>query len=183
MHESKKKGGGEFGVHMAARMRFIQLGPKLYLLVEPAWMFTTDGIKPIEGKEMGVFSTKWGGREKNASVLRNVLMWGLLISDGKREIEINIGAEASRVVAKIQSVPSHTRINVGIPGDEIRLDRILAGEGAGEQREQTAPDDVQELKKIADLALIGEPSDRADDEASAAESLEDEDGEELSFGF
>ncbi len=183
IHESKKKGGGEFGVHMAARMRFILLGPKLYLLIEPAWMFTTDGIKPVEGQDMGVFSTKWGGREKNATVLRNVLMWGLLIADGKREIAINIGTETIPAMATIQSVPSHTRINVGIPGDEIRLDRILAGEGAGEQRDETAGDDVQELKKIADLALIGEPSDAGDDGVSAAESLEDEDGEELSLGL
>ncbi len=132
---------------------------------------------------MGVFSTKWGGREKNATVLRNVLMWGLLIADGKREIAINIGTETIPAMATIQSVPSHTRINVGIPGDEIRLDRILAGEGAGEQRDETAGDDVQELKKIADLALIGEPSDAGDDGVSAAESLEDEDGEELSLGL
>jgi len=186
MHESKKEGGAAFGVHMAARMRFILLGTKIYLLVEPAWMFTTDGIKAVEGKEMGVFSTKWGGREKNPSVLRNVLMWGLLIAEGKREIELNLGTKATPILAKVRSVPSHTKINVGIFGDKIRLDRILSGEGAGEQRVEAkeSVEGPQELEEIANLALLGEPTDDGDGE-QAMDDLDDKnvDGEELRFRF
>lgn len=183
MHESTKKGGSAFGVHMAARMRFIPLGSRLYLLIEPAWMFTTDGIRPVEGKDMGVFSTKWGGREKNAAVLRNVLMWGLLIAEGKRDIEINLGNPTTQAIVKVQSVPSHTKISVGIFGDEIRLDRILGGENAGEQQtEATLADEAQELKTIGDLALIGEPPEDMDG-SEAADELTDENGEELPLGF
>lgn len=49
--------GTQFGVHMSAYMRFIVVGDRLFLLIEPGWLFTTDGITPLEGKEVGRFST------------------------------------------------------------------------------------------------------------------------------
>jgi hypothetical protein len=173
---STKEGGASFGVHMAARMRFMLLGQTLYLLIVPAWMFTTDGIKAVEGKQMGVFSTKWGGRERNAALLRNVLMWGLLIAGGQREIAINLGTAAAQTFVKLQSVPAHTRINVGIFGDAIRLDRILSGEGAGERK------DIEELEEIANLALLGEPT--ADDaDGRTLDDSDEEDAQALSLGL
>lgn len=120
--------GTKFGVHQAARMRFITLGSDAYLLVEPGWFFTEDGVAPIEGRLMGPLSTRWGGRERNAGVLRNLLMWGLLLADGRPTIDIDLGAE--RLV--LDSIPAHARIVAGVEGDQIRLDRVLRGEGAGE---------------------------------------------------
>jgi hypothetical protein len=163
---------------MAARMRFILLGAKLYLVIDPAWMFTTDGINAVEAKEMGVFSTKWGGREKNAALLRNVLMWGLLVAKGQREIRINVATEQAPVLLRLQSVPAHTRIGVGIFGDKIRLDRVLRGEGAGEQ---VGDEDsgVTELDAIADLALLGEPAD--DEVAESGDDVVTEDQDDERF--
>jgi hypothetical protein len=149
----------------------------VYLLIDPAWMFTTDGVNAVEGKDMGIFSSTWGGREKNAWLLRNVLMWGLLIAQGQREIRINLATEETTVLARIQSVPAHTSLNVGIFGDKIRLDRILHGEGAGElvgDEDQGA----KELEKIASLALLGEPPE--DEEVRQFDAAaEDEDGQRL----
>jgi hypothetical protein len=180
MHKSTKQGRGSFGVHMAARMRFVNLTGNLYLLIEPAWMFTTDGVKPVQGTDMGVFSTKWGGREKNAAVLRNVLMWGFILANKKRDIEINVGSRAEKVYMKVRPVPSHTKINVGIFGDAIRLDRILSGEGAGEERGGAKGAD--ELDRIANLALAGEPTDD-DTPLEESKESEDEDGEEEELEF
>jgi hypothetical protein len=180
MKKSTKDDDGSFGVHMAARMRFILLGAKLWLLIDPAWMFTTDGVNAVEAREMGVFSTKWGGREKNAALLRNVLMWGLLVAKGEREIRINVATEQAPLLVRLQSVPAHTRVAVGIFGDKIRLDRILRGQGAGEQLEDE-DSGAKELDAIANLALLGEP---ADDEAADSEDrLDTEDEREEGFLF
>lgn len=174
----------KFGVHMCANMRFFQLGAKLSLLIEPAWMFTSDGVTALGGKEAGLFSTKWGGRERNAAVLRNVLMWGLLVAEGQPEIIINVGTPKVPARVVVRSVPLHTRINVGLAEDRIRLDRILSGEGAGERREAHADagtseaDERDELLKVADLALLGvidddesveDSHDTTEDEADAEE--------------
>ena len=157
--------GTTFGVHMSAKMRFVTIGPRLFLLVEPGWLFTSDGSTPLQGPEVGRYSTMWSGPERNATVLRNVLMWGLLLSRGSSRIEIGVGGAASIAV---QSVPAHTQIKAGLEGDSIRLDRILGGEGAGE----TAPaamggpagtasvsaatdTGADELDHVADLALVG----------------------------
>ena len=176
MKASTKEGGTSFGVHMAARMRFMLLGQALYLLIVPAWMFTMDGVRAVEGKQMGVFSTRWGGRERNAALLRNVLMWGLLIAEGQREIAINLGTEAAEAYVKVQSVPAHTRTNVGIFGDSIRLDRILSGEGAGERK------DAEELEEIANLALLGEPTED-DDEGRTLDDPDEANAQALSLGL
>lgn len=191
--------GTQFGVHMSASMRFIALGDRLFLLVEPGWLFTTDGVTPLEGREVGRFSTLWGGKERNAAVLRNVLMWGLLIGEGRREIAINLGDEARPSAVYMQSVPSHTKLTSGLAGDSIRLDRILGGEGAGEvarsltkhdgARDGSATgatntggaDEVeaadQELDVVADLALIGALLPEEDVIASADDDGDGDDDE------
>lgn len=173
--------GTQFGVHMSAAMRFIALGDRLFLLIEPGWFFTTDGITPLEGAEVGRYSTLWGGKERNAAVLRNVLMWGLLVAEGRREIAVNLGTAEAPVVVYVQSVPAHTKLSAGRVGDAIRLDRILGGEGAGEvRRGGAAPggtggqtyDADEELDVVADLALIGALA--ADDESEREREVDDE---------
>lgn len=191
--------GTQFGVHMSAYMRFISVGDRLFVIIEPGWMFTTDGITPLEGKEVGRFSTLWGGKERNAAVLRNVLMWGLLIADGKREILVNVATAKMPVYVSVHSVPIHTKVSHGIGGDAIRLDRILGGEGAGEVKRDVGSDEVegdQELDDVADLALVGaletddKPSDRVaagelrgDDDDSGEEDESGEEEEELELPF
>lgn len=150
--------GTTFGVHMSAEMRFLTIGARLFLLVEPGWLFTSDGMMPLQGPEVGRFSTMWNGPERNATVLRNVLMWGLLLSKGTSRIEIGLGPTA----VVVQSVPAHTQVKAGLDGDSIRLDRILGGDGAGEtavEAESAQADEVasgsDELDRVANMALVG----------------------------
>ena len=195
--------GTQFGVHMSAAIRFILLGQRLFLLVEPGWLFTTDGVTPLEGKEVGRFSTLWGGRERNATVLRNVLMWGLLVAEGRREMALNLGTASSPLNVYLQSVPVHTKMTAGLAGDVIRLDRILGGEGAGEvgrdsrdDREASGVDtatsstgegdlDDSELDVVADLAVLaaltaedGDSGRQQSDSAGERLNQEDDDAEE-----
>lgn len=154
--------GSQFGVHQAARMRFINLGDA-YLLIEPGWFFTTDGLTPLEGRQVGILSTRFGGRERNQAVLRNLLMWGLLLSQGQQTIDIALGAET----LVLDAVPAHARVIIGVDGDTMKLERVLGGDGAGEVRsEQPASpyadgqderdsDESDELDRIIALEASG----------------------------
>jgi hypothetical protein len=124
----KSPNGDEFGVHHACKLRFINLGGNVFLLVQPGWTFTSDGSNPLPGKKLGMLSMRWGGRERNAAVLRNTLMWGLVLSGGQAEIMLEVGSDSIRVAA----VPAHSQLSVGIRDDSVQLSKILGGEGAGE---------------------------------------------------
>ena len=162
--------GSSLGVHYAARIRFIVLGEDVYLLVQPGWMFTSDGVTPIDGKRMGVLSTKWGGKERNGTVLRHVLMWGQVLSGGGALVEVECGG--GQVLA-LESVPSHARTMVGLTGDTLRLDRILGGEGAGELQ---IGDD--ELDAAADIRTNGAFAGGSGDEYGEGPDPEDEIGDD-----
>src|SRR6185503_8999548 len=60
-----KTGESPLGIHRSARMRFILLGDTPHLLIEPGYFFTSDGVTPLEGRQVGILSVKWGGREGN----------------------------------------------------------------------------------------------------------------------
>lgn len=142
--------GSSLGIHYAARMRFLALAERVYLLVEPGWMFTSDGVTPLEGLQVGVLSTKWGGHERNAGVLRNVLMWGLLLAGGEQRIRMECGAET----LVLESLPAHVDLNVGVEGDTIRLDRVLSADASGEVVAE-AGEAIDELDGIASLREAG----------------------------
>lgn len=116
------------GVHRSARMRFAVVGGRLHLLIEPGWFFTTDGVTPLQGRQVGVFSVKWGGREGNDTVLRSTLMWSRLLAARGDLITLPTGGTAIKVAV----IPTHGRCNLGIGSDAISLDTVLAGDSAGE---------------------------------------------------
>jgi hypothetical protein len=136
--------GEPFGVHHAAQLRFINLGGYAFLLIQPGWTFTSDGASPLPGKQRGMLSMRWGGRERNAAVLRNILMWALVLSKGQPEIVFDLGPETMRVSA----TPAHSQLNVGVRDDSLQLSKILGGDGAGETED---PGDADELDRVATL--------------------------------
>jgi hypothetical protein len=148
--------GTQFGVHHAAKLRMIVLGRAPFLLVQPGWYFTTDGVLPLEGSAMGVLSTRWGGRERNASVLRNVLMWGLLLANRKQSIQFDLGSDA----LTIGPVPAHSQISVSVSEDSVRLDRILgggdhAGEvGGGLDEEAVVEDEIDQIARLKEVGAF-----------------------------
>jgi hypothetical protein len=123
-----RSGTAPLGVHRSARMRFIVVGERLYLLIEPGWFFTTDGVTPLDGRQVGVFSVKWGGREGNDTVLRSTLMWSRLLAARGDSIALHTGGAPIKVAV----IPTHGRCNLGIGSDVINLDRVLSGDSAGE---------------------------------------------------
>lgn len=151
------------GVHKSARMRFMELGRKLHLLIEPGYFFTSDGVTPLEGRQVGVLSVKWGGREGNDTVLRQTLMWARLLAAGGSAIVLPVGGGASITVAPF---PIHGRTNLGILGDSTHVQRLLSGEAAGEIATEG---DIDDLDIVAAAHERGE----LDVEEGPRESVED----------
>lgn len=140
----------KIGIHYSARMRFLILGSRLFLLVEPGWMFTSDGVTPLEGKQVTVLSTKFGGKERNAAVLRNLLMWGMLLANREERIRISLGG--SQLV--VDPVPALASAPVGIDGDAMNLDRIFS-EGAGGEVTEDQTANEEELDEVLAMAVTG----------------------------
>lgn len=114
-------GGKGNWVHQAARLRFETLSSQLFLSVEPCWMFTTNGYRPVPSKEAGPLAMSWGGRERNGSILRHVLMWSEVLANGKREARIP-AADQSITIGKM---PVTVRMPVSIADDHVGIAALL----------------------------------------------------------
>ena len=82
-----------FWVHHAARIRFKRLGDRFFLMIEPTYFFTIDGETAFAGQKMGRMVMMWGGRQRNADILRNFVFWAKTIARGSRQLRIRTGGE------------------------------------------------------------------------------------------
>jgi hypothetical protein len=147
---AKRPDGEPIGIHYSAKIRFLILGVRVFLLIEPGWMFTSDGVTPLEGKQVTILSTKFGGKERNAAVLRNVLMWGMLLTDRQDRIRVSLG---NRDLV-IDPVPARASIAAGVDGDSMKLDKILADD-AGSEVLPYSDGDGGELDQVLTMATLG----------------------------
>ena len=111
----------EFWVHLAADIRFYRIWNRFFLKLTPCFFFTTDGKRPLDGKQQGKMAIRWGGKQRNANILRDVLFWSTLLKGKQPQITIPAGAEQLIV----QAIPAITRINKGIRGDHIRFSKLM----------------------------------------------------------
>lgn len=113
--------GAEFWVHQAAWLRFQALGDSLYLLIDPCYIFTSDGERPLAGRTVGPLSMQWTGKERNAAVLRHIIFWARTLGRGKTKLEIETGA--APIV--LSGIPALARVNRGIDFDHIAVGSLL----------------------------------------------------------
>ena len=55
--------GQTFWVHLAADIRFYRIWNRFFLKLTPCFFFSTDGKRPLDGKQMGRMSIRWGGKQ------------------------------------------------------------------------------------------------------------------------
>jgi hypothetical protein len=110
-----------FWVHSAADIRFYRIWGQFFLKMTPCFFFTSDGKTPLDGKQMGRMAIKWGGRQRNPNILRDLVFWATLLRGNKPEISIPAGAE--RIV--VQPLPATARASRGIRDDHIRFARLM----------------------------------------------------------
>jgi hypothetical protein len=113
--------GTSFWVHHAARMKFMRLGPKIFLQLEPTYLFTSDGHHLLAGKSMGRMVIMWSGRQQNVDILRNFVFWMRFLSRGQKEITIPAGS-GSLVLSALSGTAA---MNVGIEDDHVRIGSLM----------------------------------------------------------
>ncbi len=110
-----------FWVHHAAWLSFLTLGEGLFLHVEPCYVFTSDGKIPLSGKAVTPLSVKWGGKERNAAILRHIVFGGRTLSSDKVQIHLQTGGQD----VIVSSVPAHANANFGIADDHVQFRSLL----------------------------------------------------------
>jgi hypothetical protein len=115
-----------FWVHHAARIKFKRVGEKLFLSVEPLYLFTSDGNLTVAGKYAGKLSLLWGGRQQNPDVLRNLLFWGAVLAENEKAITIRTGDKP----IILSPIPASAQLDRGVAFDEIRIKALLAQDDA-----------------------------------------------------
>ena len=68
-----------FAAHRSVQLKIETIENDFFLLIEPCWSFTKNGITPIRGRKMNVLSNYWRTREHNSSYLRDVFFWAYFL--------------------------------------------------------------------------------------------------------
>ena len=114
--------GSFFWVHHGAELRFLTLGEGVFLCVEPCYVFTSNGREPLTGPRVTPLSMKWGGKERNAAILRHVVFWARTLGRGKARVEVQTGAKPITILG----IPALSRTTFGIEFDHIGLKALIA---------------------------------------------------------
>lgn len=112
---------GAYWVHQAARIAFETLGAGLYLSIDPTYLFTTDGFKLVPRDSAGPLAMQWGGKERNGTILRHVLMWSDVLAKGKRDAVIETG-EQTTVIGRL---PTAVEVPIGLSDDHVRVGALM----------------------------------------------------------
>jgi hypothetical protein len=120
-----KKGNADgtrsFWVHHAAWLSFMGLGDGLYVNVEPSYVFTSDGRAPLSGKSVGPLAVQWGGKERNAAILRHILFWGRTLAGGNIRVELSTGGQP----VVVSAVPARAQAAFGVADDAVAVRTLL----------------------------------------------------------
>lgn len=139
-----------FWVHHAAWLSFMGLGDGLYVNVEPSYVFTSDGRTPLSGKSVGPLAVQWGGKERNAAILRHILFWGRTLAGGNIRVELTTGGQP--VVAS--AVPARAQAAFGVADDAVAVRTLL---------DQVEDELDLVARELGDAVLDGSSDDEEDD--------------------
>jgi hypothetical protein len=115
-------GDKSFWVHQGAKLYFQPLGDRLFLCIDPCYVFTSDGRTLLTGKSVTSLASKWGGKERNAAILRHVAFWIRTLSGGRRLLEVETGG--AKII--ISGVPALAKTTFGVEADQINIRTLLA---------------------------------------------------------
>lgn len=119
--KTNSQSGQEFWVHHAAWLQVQVLGDSLFLLIDPSYVFTSDGQTALRGKVVGPLSIQWSGKERNAAILRHIVFWARTLAKGKAKPTLETGA--APIV--LSGIPALARTQRGIEFDHLALGALI----------------------------------------------------------
>ena len=93
-------------------------------LIDPSYVFTVDGNESLPGMKVGPLSIKWGGKKRNAAILRHVMFWTRTLSRGRAKIVLSTGANP----IVLSGITAFVRTAFEIKFDHIDIGTLLAEE-------------------------------------------------------
>lgn len=162
--KTNKKTGESFWVHQAARIKFQFLRGEFFLLIDPSFVFTTDGSTLIDRKAAGKLALLWSGKQQNDAAVRNLLFWSKVIAadspegggdNPKTEAEIQTGAKA----IKVSILSALAKMSVGVAYDVIKFSALV---------NQVEKDDLAAAANDVDVVEQEDDDELEDDEEDEA---------------
>ena len=146
----------KYWVHLAARLSFIQNGPRQWCLaIRPERHLTKDGDEPLDFDLIGRRVTKMKAKMYNDKYLGELYLWMSVLSENRPRLTIKLGGQSIIVESKL--VP----FGVEWPG---------VSEDAPDKRVAPVEDDLFSLLDFEDATTVGD--DEIDEEEDAFDDEE-----------
>lgn len=118
---SRANGETSFWRHYSAILRFIALGEKLYLKIEPGFAFTKDGYTAIESRKIVTLTARWMRNEFNARYFYHIRFWTSYLARHGDRISIPVGGPKLEIAVN----PAFINMDVGIAKDSQSIDQMF----------------------------------------------------------
>ena len=144
----------KFYEHVGGKIKFMRLGERIFLLVDPVRVLTTDGRMPVEHKSSTRFHVKKNTRYFNPNYLYDVKFLVFLLAGSKKEIILNGLKNPVRVAVKPLTAKASEGISEDRNVDEKFLDELksepifeVGGEDFSDEEENPITENpLEELK-------------------------------------
>jgi len=107
----------DYILHDAVSLNFLRLERRLYLVIKPRFVFTSDGETLLEEPRAGPLALRWSQKEYNPQFFERIKFWVLMLRNGK-SISIPTGGEP----IEISTIPINVSLQVGIARDQRNLE-------------------------------------------------------------
>jgi len=105
----------KFYLHQGAKMKITKIGKELFLVIEPCFVITEDGIHLTKSKELQLKYQSYHSRSYNFNLINDLLFWSTLLKGKNKDIIIK--RESYEII--ISSSPIVCNFLVGFSGDKI----------------------------------------------------------------
>ncbi len=159
----RQEGATTLWIHQGAYLKFVNLGGRLYLQIEPTWVISENGELVKGGPQVGSIVSRWTSPERNLQVFYHVRFWAATLRRSSQSPGV-ISMRAGDQWLEIRSRPAMINLQVGIQGDQANLEQQLDVEAEMLSREEEAR--LAEL--TADPGSLEELFDDGDEDAQDA---------------
>lgn len=133
----RQDGATTLWIHQGAYLKFLNLGGRLYLQIEPTWVISEDGETVKGGPQVGSIVSRWTSPERNLQVFYHVRFWAATLRRSSQSPGV-ISMRAGDQWLEVRSRPAMINLPVGIQGDQSNLDQQLDVEAEMMSREEEA---------------------------------------------
>ncbi len=112
-----------FYLHNSVRIKFLPLGPDLFLQIDPHLIFTFDGRNPVKNDRFHRLATRLNHSRYNQSILNDIRFWMSILSDSQNIVRI--GHDDWQIIVNTQSTKVVMNVGIDEKNNNKNLNEIL----------------------------------------------------------